>query len=158
MKFAFDIETTGLYPEIDEILSLAIVDEDMKMVYSHRFRPEHTESWEDAERINGISPEMVKNEPLFRDCVPEIQSVFDRADAIISYNGKRFDIRFLEAAGLAFPQEHIDVMADMLPWRMKLCVLTEKLDYTFNAHDSAEDAKATMYCYQRLAAGAQIII
>ncbi len=141
MKFAFGIETTGLYPEIDEILSLAIVDEDLNPVYSHRFRPEHTESWEDAERINGISPEMVKNEPLFRDCVPEIQSKFDRADAIISYNGKRFD-----------------VMADMLPWRMKLCALAEKLDYTFNAHDSAEDAKATMYCYQRLAAGAQIII
>ena len=40
----YDIETTGLYPESDEILSLSIIDLSGNVLFSDYCRPEHTTS------------------------------------------------------------------------------------------------------------------
>lgn len=92
-----DTETTGLSPGFDEILTLSIIDGMGNTLFNEMFKPNHVEEWPQAERINGISPEMVK------DCKPigvyseQIKGILNNADEILGYNVE-FDIRFLEAA------------------------------------------------------------
>ena len=58
-----DIETTGLDPNEDEILEVAIVEENGKILLNTLIKPCHHGQWDQAEKINGISPAMVKDVP-----------------------------------------------------------------------------------------------
>ena len=56
-----DTETTGLSHENDEILQLSIIDGEYNTLFGEYFKPKHTTNWDEAEKVNRISPEMVKN-------------------------------------------------------------------------------------------------
>lgn len=58
-----DTETTGLNAERDELLSVSVVDHYGKCIFNSLVKPEHRDNWDDAEKINGITPAMVKNAP-----------------------------------------------------------------------------------------------
>ena len=164
MKVVFDVETTGLDCGVDEIIQFSAIDENENILLSTYVKPEHTVSWPDAQRINGITPEMAADAPLFKEIREKVQHIFDEAEELIAYNGI-FDIGFLQAAGIQFDftrQYLYDVMLEFAPvygewsdyhgdykWQ-KLITCAAYYGYGFNAHDSLEDVKATLYCYKAM--------
>lgn len=55
-----DAETTGLNLYDDEILQLSIIDGSGAILFSEYVKPVRHERWTDAEKVNHISPSMVK--------------------------------------------------------------------------------------------------
>lgn len=102
LKLVFDLETTGLNPAEDEILEAAIVTTDGDILFESRFKPACVTEWPKAQNVNGISPEMVADAPGIIDKIGEMAALPQNAETIIGYNGKHFDIPFLERYGIRF--------------------------------------------------------
>ncbi len=163
--YVIDTETTGLDRDEDEILQLSIVDESGCTVYNSLFRPERHTSWEEAEKINHITPGMVANAPTFKEMLPMINEIFSFCGTVIGYN-TGFDLAFLQKAGVEFREDIkvIDVQAMFTPiagewdWQQNkykwqsLVKCAEYCGYEWrgSAHDSLADALATLYCYNSL--------
>lgn len=159
----YDLETTGLSAGVDEPLSMCIMNLQGNVLFEHYFKPEHTDSWPAAEVIHGITPEMVANEKPISFYKNEIQSIFEHADILITYNGLYFDNSFLKAAGIEIPEvTQFDVMLKFAwlihdwddyhkSWRRhKLIDCASYYDYEFPAHDATEDVRATLHCYKEM--------
>ena len=158
-SIVLDTETTGLNPDEDNILSLAVLDaRTMQPLYNSYFWPKGMRSWHQAQRVNGISYQMVRDEPSFASERETIQKIIDDADVIIGYN-VGFDMDFLESNLIEFGDQFIsDVMFEFAEFygepdyyhcdcRWKSLVFAA--DYTdykeYNAHDAFEDCKATLH-------------
>ena len=93
----FDTETTGIAKD-DEILQLTAVEFDdggeVQVKYQSYFRPMFHNSWENAQKVNGISPFMVRNAPYFFEKIPILADIFQKADVIVGYN-VQFDARMV---------------------------------------------------------------
>ena len=155
----FDTETTGLEPAIDEILQITILDGYGSTLFNSYIKPNHHKRWPGAKKVNHISYEMVKNAPTFKEVRSQIQDIFNKAELVVGYN-VNFDINFVEAAGIivsgkkfdvmtAFSSFYSDVENAVYKWHT-LTVCADYFGYSFNAHDSAEDAAATLYCFNGL--------
>lgn len=88
-----DIETTGLYADIDEVLEVGILSDDGSVILDSLVRPQLIEEWPDAQRIHGISPADVAHAPTLAELSPRIISAVAGARVVI-YNAD-FDARFL---------------------------------------------------------------
>lgn len=110
-----DTETTGLDAQGgDEILQLAAADVVTgEVLYNSFLWPAHNKSWPEAEAVNRITPEMVRDAPSMCDEREKIQEIIDRAAVIVGYN-IGFDLGFLEAGGITDGETEwvIDVMLD----------------------------------------------
>ena len=62
---SFDTETTGLDPCHDELLSVSVLDNDNRVLFHSYIKPRHRRKWRDAQKIHGITPEMVKHAPTY---------------------------------------------------------------------------------------------
>jgi len=166
-SIVIDTETTGLSPEHDEILQVSIIDSAGNILFDSLFRPS-VSSWEEAEKINGISPDMVANAPRLIDRIHEITEIMYKSDKIIGYNTS-FDLNFLRNNGLVLhgTEEIIDVMNIFAPiygewsykrnsWKwQKLTTAAAYYGYdwssrTEGAHNSLGDCFATLYVYEKL--------
>jgi len=164
-SIAIDTETTGLDSSVDEILQVSIVDEDGYALINCYFKPHSHTEWADAEKVNHISPEMLRYAPDISTARTLISEVLASTEKIVGYNTS-FDLDFLRAAGVEIPTdaEIVDVMqmfAEIkgdwdnvrggLKWH-KLTECAEYCGYKWNgpAHDSLQDARATMFCYKHL--------
>lgn len=92
-----DTETTGLYAETDEILQLSMINGSGETLFSHLIKPSRRKKWDDAEKVNHISPAMVKNLKTFRFYRREIVNLLYGAELIVGYN-LRFDLPFIKNA------------------------------------------------------------
>ena len=163
---AIDTETTGLDSSADEILQLSIVSEGGATLFDEYFKPLNHTEWAGAEKVNNISPEMVKYCRYIYEWLPQINQIFAVAKKIVGYNTP-FDLGFLRAAGVEIPEsaEIVDVMQmfaeikgdwdevhNGYKWH-KLTECAECCGYNWSgpAHNSLEDARATMHCYGVLA-------
>ncbi|MDR2162672.1 MAG: 3'-5' exonuclease [Clostridiales Family XIII bacterium] len=163
---AFDTETTGFSCALsggsDEMLQLAIVDEDGRALFNEMFCPAVKRSWPWAEAVHGISPRMVRGLAPFENYRETVQGLIDEADLLIAYNFD-FDARFLRSVGISFSgKRHFDVMKEFarlhgVPGRtgrrsyVKLERCAAYYGYAIEgAHDAEADAKATMYCFREL--------
>ena len=160
----FDVETTGVNYEKDEIIQLSIIDKDGEILFNHLIKPEHKRQWKTAEEINGISYSMVKKEKTFDYYYNEIQDIFDSASVIVAYNTS-FDIKFIRNAGIMYKRETMDLMLDYAKiagdwdfdrreyrWK-KLIQCARYYDYKWKkseAHDSLNDVKATRFCFYKM--------
>ena len=167
MKIFFDVESTGLNPDQDEILQLSIINEMEEVLFNDYLRPVRHETWREAEKIHHISPEMVRDKQTFESRKREIQEIFNRATELIAYNAQ-FDISFLKASGIVFPDVPIsDPMIDFayvyqeyneiygtFKWQ-KLITAAQYYGYKFQAHDSLEDIKATKFVYDKMKENSQ---
>lgn len=160
-----DTETTGLDSSADEILQVSIVDESGDTLYNCYFKPSKHTEWAEAEKVNHITPAMVQNCPDISKGAAAISRILASAGKIVGYNTP-FDLDFLRAAGVIIPEraEIVDVMQmfseikgdwddvhDGLKWH-KLIECAEHYGYKWSgaAHDSLEDARATLHCYKRI--------
>ena len=161
-QIVFDIETTGLNEWLDEILQISIMNDKGEILMNEYVKPFELKEWPEAERIHGITPEMVKNCHTLDHYITDIQKIMWKATGYITYNGG-FDMGFLESAGIEFRSvPHYDVMLKFAPiygeynsyygeykWQ-KLTTCADYYGYKFAAHDSLEDCRATLYCYQQM--------
>lgn len=167
----FDTETTGVDAD-KEILQLSMVNDKGQCIFNEYFKPEHHTSWEEAQAINGISPEMVK------DCKPisaykeQIEDIFRNCDKVVAYNIK-FDWEALSKVVdiNQFNLQQNDLMilyADKIvkepikerkPWmtgeykwqKLTDCAKHYGFDWfstKTNAHDSLGDTLATQFCFE----------
>lgn len=169
MRICLDTETTGLDPAGgDEILQLSIIDADTKQVlFDKYFKPEHKTEWEDAAKVNQITPEMVKDCKPISDYYTYIQCIFDTAEEIIGYNTK-FDLKFLELTASIAPLKSakiVDVMQEYANcygvwdaahhrygW-IKLVEAAERFGFDWDqypAHNSLNDVFATLHVYEAM--------
>lgn len=166
--YSVDTETTGLKSETDEILQLSIVDEQGNVVFNEYFCPSYHLSWDEAEKINHITREMVVDKPTIKERLSEINAIFARCNAIVGYN-TGFDLAFLKAAGVEIPkvavidvqQMYMGFVAEFGEWdwehnrpkwrSLKQCVEFCRYEWNGEAHDSLADARAAMACYFKLA-------
>ena len=160
----FDTETTGVDTSVDEILSIGICDGFGNVLLESYVRPRFHSEWPDAQRVNGISPAMVQSAPTLDEIAPEIRKHLLGNKMVVGYN-VFFDMALLEKWGVvdAWPMSVFDVMreyatvhgtklsmhGDGYKWS-KLSDCAASFGYEFSAHDSAEDAKATAWCYRAL--------
>lgn len=90
-----DLETTGLYPESDEILEIGILSDNDTVLLNTYIKPVHNTTWPEAQWVNKISPDDVKNAPLLDEIRPKIvECVKDKI--VVIYNAD-FGFPFLEA-------------------------------------------------------------
>lgn len=152
----FDLEATGLHVLRDRILQIAIV----KYFADGRPPAERCELVnpgvpipEEAIRVHGITPDMVRNKPLFAQIAKDLHAFIGNSD-LAGYNSNRFDIPLLmeefARAGIDFELEGrrmIDVQRifyKMEPRTLRAAVRFY-CDRDFEeAHDALEDVRATI--------------
>lgn len=163
-----DFETTGLNHNFhnawhDEIISVAIVDQDGNVVLDTYCDTIKKKSWNEAERIHGLTPRDVRGYPTFVQILPDVIKTLLSYDYVIAYNAK-FERGFLfnyamhylngdqSALKIRWGNDPMEMLKEYLnsPKYLKLEEAAEHFGYTYNAHDALEDAKATLYVYKNL--------
>lgn len=93
-----DTETTGL-GNVDEILQIAVVDSDGRVLLNSLVRPCVAERWPEATRVHGITPEMVAESPPFSDIVEELRDAL--AGRVVCIYNADYDVRMLKQSARA---------------------------------------------------------
>ncbi len=156
-----DTETTGL-SSTDEIIQLSIVDGDANVLLDRYVKPYYKQAWPEAQAVNGISPEMVQGMPYLHELVPQLRGIIASAHTLVFYNAA-FDLGMLDCCcDFSGGKKVVDVMTLFAPvygeWSEKHnCYKWQKLQtcaqyfgYSFEAHNSLNDAQATLHCYKSL--------
>lgn len=155
----FDVETTGFEPLIDEIIQITILDGFGSILFDSYIKPKHHKKWEDAEAVNHINYDMVKNSPTFSKAKKEIQKIFNKASLVVGYN-VNFDINFVKANGIVVSGQIFDVMTAFASyyssvnkkfyhnWSLKQCA--KYFGHSYIPHDSSQDAAVTLECFNSL--------
>ena len=166
----YDMETTGLHPDQDDILKLSIVDGDGNELFNKFFKPTKKDEWPEAKKVHGITPEIAMDHAEFKDWQEKVQQIFDQADVIVGYNQRHFDDRFLAANGIKIDpaKENHDLMLEYaqavgepvqlkngktrLRWfKLEQAAAFYGHDWgAGKAHDSLADARATAFVYQQM--------
>lgn len=152
---SFDLETTGFDSKSDEILQISLIDGNGNILLNSYVKPYRKTEWKYAQRVHGISPDDVKDAPHLHTLLPLIRKIFNDAQLLVSYNGC-FDIRFLSAAGIDLScKQHFDVMRHFASCYnngkvVKLISCAQYFGYEFKAHNSLEDVKATLFCFNKI--------
>lgn len=89
-----DIETTGLDFETDEVLEIAVTTESGVILFNSLIKPVYAEEWEEAEKINGISVNMVKDSPTLNEISDDLLHILS-GKKVYAWNAK-FDHSFLQ--------------------------------------------------------------
>lgn len=161
-----DVETTGLRLSTDEILQVAICDGNGNALLNSYVRPERRKSWPDAEKVNGITWEMVEDAPSIVDLSTSVERVLGGAALVIGYNVKRFDFEFLRRGRVNLPSDVptydliYDCSATYGKWSdyhgnysfVSLESMADRYGIEYDAHDALSDAKATVEVFYRLLA------
>ncbi len=85
-----DTETTGF--QGSELVEIALLNSHGRPLIDTLIRPTRAKRWDDAQRIHGISPAMVKDAPTLEDVLPEVIRHL-RGHHLVVYN-LSFDISF----------------------------------------------------------------
>lgn len=151
----FDIESTGLDVLKDRIIQLAMI----------KVLPDGTQvekEWlinpgipisEEAQAVHGITVDMIRNKPSFRDLADEIYAFMDNSD-LAGYNSNRFDIPMLveefARVGKKIDMDKIrTVDVQRIFYKMEPRNLTAAYKFYCDkdltgAHDALADVRATL--------------
>lgn len=146
-----------------ELLELSVYDYDGTELYTHRFKPRTLRRW--MTEPHNITPAMVAGEPLFADCVPQIQRLLSRAEYVVGFAVKENDLPKLSAEGIQglYDKKIIDLRdlfwlvegrergLDLFQGR-NLAACCEDLGVELGeaAHSASADTVATMQCVRIL--------
>lgn len=165
-----DFETTGFKSPMDgekydEILSVSIIDQDGNVLLNSLCKPQRRKTWGKAQEIHGISPAMVKSQPTFEELFPMVKEILYKSKLVIAYNIE-FELKFLWGFDLEFGKPGGTQLIRNVVWGpdpmlmycaykgnerwQKLSTVAKHFKYKFEAHDSLEDVKATLYCYKKM--------
>lgn len=152
----FDIESTGTNPVKDKIVELCaikILPDKSRTMYLQLFNPE-MEIPADVSAIHGITNEMVKNKPPFREKANEIANFFTNSD-LAGFNIARFDVTMLVEeflrAGLNYnPVENAKIIDAMSifhkkePRNLAAALKFYSGEDLVDAHSAEADVEATI--------------
>lgn len=157
----FDVETTGLVPDkndITEIGAVKIVNGEIVEIFQTLCKP-HIPISEEITKLTGISNEMVENEHSPEEIIEDFL-LFCGDSIMIGYN-VNFDFKFIQFTAQrinrSFENEFRDCMADakdklFLP-NYKLGTVVAKLGISLTkAHRALYDATATAEAFLKLSA------
>ncbi len=149
-----DLETTGLRPESDRIVELAILKiypDGKEIQYAKRINPGIAIPPE-ASAVHGIRNEDVKNEPAFRVIAKQVARILDGCD-LAGFNISGYDLRLLqrefERAGVEFSVEGRAVVDDKQifdarePRNLEAACRFYLAEEHENAHSALADARMT---------------
>ena len=141
----FDTETTGLtvpsasdlskQPRIIELACAVIEDNKIVSEHSWMIWPEQDVSAE-ITKITGITNEMLKGKPLFRQVLGEVEEVFGGSDFLIAHNAPfdtallTYELQRCARTGFPWPKETICTVQEyihLFGYRPKLTELYEKI-------------------------------
>ena len=163
-----DFETTGVnyknrFSQMDEILSVAIIDQDENVLLHTYCDTVNIKTWYEAQRVNGISPSDVKGYPTFAEILPKVIEILSSYDYVIAYNIP-FEKGFLESYARRYTPTDFSVYT--IKWGedpmqlfmdhigsnryQKLITAASHFGYSYNAHDALADTKAALYVYKAL--------
>ena len=148
---------------MDEIISVAIIDQDGNVLLNTYCDTIKIKSWYEAQCINGISPRDVKGYPTFVNIMPKVIEILSSYDYVISYNVP-FEKFFLEnyvrlytptdfsIHKIKWGEDPMEMFMDYMGSErfLKLETAARHFGYTYNAHNALEDAKAALYVYKAL--------
>lgn len=164
----FDLETTGLSPTMDRILSfsaLKLIKEGDLFKEIDRINIFINPGFKIPERvteINGITDELVKNAPRESQAIKDIIKFFGKEPIVAGYNSINFDAKFMDAMYLRSwgdnfkPMFHLDVFQMA---KEKLSINKHNLqsvahelgaDIGLTFHRSMDDVIATARVFQTL--------
>lgn len=146
------VDLTGPAP-LDEIVRLTIVDINNNILFNHTFNTKLVDWW--YSDLNGIKPEETFNQQQFENYKNKIQSIFNRASRLITFDSSTF---FLEKQGINLSKKKIDDLAD--PFRVagdendtidNLCIYYG-YDLPTNIYNRTglDYAKAINYCWREM--------
>ncbi|WP_283578988.1 hypothetical protein [Limosilactobacillus ingluviei] len=146
------VDLTGPAP-LDEIVRLTIMDTNDNVLFNHMFNTKMVDWW--YSDLNGIKPEETYNQQPFEDYKKEIQSIFNKASRLITFNSFTF---FLDKQGINLSKKKIDDLAD--PFRVmgdendtidNLCIYYGyKLPDNIYSRTGIVYAKAINYCWHAM--------
>ena len=150
-----DLETTGINVATDKIIEIAIVKllPDGTTLNKRKFINPQIPIPQSSSDVHGITNEMVKDAPVFKQVANEIKQFLDNCD-LGGYNSNRFDIPMLVEeflrAGLEFSMEGrklIDVQKIFHSMEQRTLAAAYKFycnKALNNAHSAEADAMATL--------------
>lgn len=156
----FDLETTGTSPKTEaiiEISALKVVDGKVVDTFSTLVNPEKPISPE-ATAVNGITDDMVKNEPTLDIVLPQFNEFIEEY-ILVGHNIHCFDMKFIwKAAEALFGQTISNDYIDTLPMSRK-CLpqlahhrLVDLATYydidTAGAHRALQDCIMNQLCFE----------
>lgn len=90
-----DLETTGLNPETDEVIEIAVVKKCGTVILNALIKPETKTEWPNAQKINKISPTMVQNKQTINSLTHILVPAFKNR-TVYAWNAP-FDYSFMPA-------------------------------------------------------------
>jgi DNA polymerase-3 subunit epsilon len=115
----YDTETTGLKHEKDRIIEIAFYDPVKDQSFVSFVNPEMPVP-EESVKICGITTDMVKDAPTFKELIDEMEAFCSRDCILIAHNNDTFDVHFLKSeyarAKRAMPEY---LFIDSLKWARK---------------------------------------
>ena len=155
----FDLETTGLSTtpvsgEMDGIIEIGaykVINGEIKEKFSTFVNPERPVPLEQRiVELTGITDEMVKSAPSYRDVLPDFVKFCD-GSVLVGHNAAGFDFKFIDyycrELGYAVDNRVIDTL--FLSQKLlrlsnnKLNTVADHFGITFNHHRAEDDALAT---------------
>lgn len=151
-----DLETTGLDATEEEILQVAIIDQDGNELINEHCCPVLNNYWPEAQAVHGISPADVAGKMAFGEIAPKVAEILLSSELVLAYN-ESFEYSFLVENGLQpdrlyWADDPMDIFAYKYNegrW-VSLEHAAQHFGYHFAAHDALEDARATLHVYQKL--------
>jgi len=140
----FDIESTGINPATDRIVELAIIriNPDGEKTRFRRLVHPGIPIPKESSDIHGITDEMVKDAPAFKDIAAEVTAFLENCD-LGGYNSNRFDVPLLVEeflrAGVPFSLSDRRLL-DVQKIYHKMEPRTLSAAYQFYCSKSLEDA------------------
>lgn len=163
-----DTETTSKYPETAEVVEIAIVGHDGKVLMNQRVKPIGPMP-EDAKQIHGISDDDLKDCPSFKDIAEDVKTHLEGKRVVIYNRG--YDVPVLvsnfERHGLTLKESDIDAQCAMLAysvvagersrygnykWKSLVSAASARnIEFNGNAHGALADADVTRRLVESLA-------
>ena len=157
----FDLETTGLSPEIDEIIEISAIKVKKGKVEGHfsTLVNPNRRIPAAASQVNGITDEMVKDAPKLKDALESFLSFIGK-EILVGHNIHSFDMKFLNHAmeelyGKNVSNDYIDTL-----YMARSCLklshhrLTDLAAYfhisTEGAHRALNDCMMNQKCYEEM--------
>lgn len=147
------------------IIELSVYSIAGREIYHRLFSPSRKLRWTAPPDKLKITPEMVAGEPSFRQCMHEIQPMFDSARYIIGYAVDN-DIKMLAKEGVQGLERAQVLEVRNLYWLVRgrtngtdlygvpnLIAISQELGLTFDedeAHFASADTRATLGCFHTL--------
>lgn len=162
-----DTETTDKDPTSAELLQVALVSGSGRVLFNKYIKPDSITQWPGAQKVNHISPGMVKHCRDIYPYVPLINAYLKHTRKIVGYNITEYDLPILNKYGISTSAEQVDIMKDdankrtklgerQARWR-KLTSTARHYGYLFIAHDAVEDCLATLHVHCFMHPGVQTI-